>query len=151
VLSTTRRNGEAVPDYVTRTWRWYAGRARISRWAHHTLELVNLLLAAAIPATLALGAPAAVPALFGAGVVVCGGLRQIFDWHPNWIRFTQVKSEIERQVALFGAALPPYVRSEHAARTLVAAINETIQADLAGWAIRSRTRPPGTEVEQASG
>jgi hypothetical protein len=111
------------------------------------LELVNLLLAAAIPATLALGASAAIPALLGAGVVVCGGLRQIFDWHANWIRFAQVRSEIERQVALFGAGLPPYSRSENAARVLVATVNEIDQADLAGWAARSRTRP-SPELEQ---
>ncbi|WP_433796263.1 DUF4231 domain-containing protein [Actinoplanes sp. CA-252034] len=148
MLTTTRKNGEPIPDYVRRTWDWYARRARASRWAHHGLELVNLLMASAIPATLALGLPPAIAAVLGAGVVLCGGLRQIFDWHQNWIRFAQVRSEIEQQVARFGAGLVPYARAEAADRALVASVNDIVQADLAGWAVRTRTRPLPPEAEQ---
>ena len=149
VLSATRKNGEPIPDYVRRTWEWYAKRARVSRWAHQTLEFANLLIASAIPATLALGMPQAIAAVLGACIVLCGGLRQIFDWHDNWIRFAQVKAEIEQQVARFGTGLAPYSRSETADRALVAAVNDIVQADLAGWA--DRTRPAAATGGGATG
>lgn len=133
-------NGTPVPAFVSSEWRWYAAGARRSRISHQTLELVTVLLAAAIPTAVALGASGAVSAVLGACLVLIAGFRQSFDWHENWIRFVGVSRAIEREVALFCVGLEPYEDSERAVPDLVRTVNDIVHLDFYQWTERRRTR-----------
>lgn len=127
-----------VPAFVSSEWRWYAAEARRSKISFQTLELAGVLAAAAIPTAVALGAGGAVSAVLGGCLVLIAGMRQVFDWHENWIRFARVSRWIEREVALFCAGLEPYQDPDQAVSRLVRAVSEIVRTDIEQWEKRRR-------------
>lgn len=136
------------------SYDWYRSRAVRTRRFHRWAEALLVLASAAVPVS-GMVAPgrAAVPAVLGTAVVVIVGLKAIFHWQEDFLRFSQAREAVERERRLFRTGASPYDREETRAQTLVAAISRIEQEEMGSWlrmmsalAARSRTDvelPPG--------
>jgi hypothetical protein len=80
------------------SYEWYKTHAIRSRKSFTLLETSILLLGAAIPTSAALAQDSTtVPAILGAGVVILSGLRGIFHWQDNYIRFSRAREAVEAE------------------------------------------------------
>lgn len=130
---------------VRTRWVAFARQSRRSRNGYFILEGLALVSAAAVPASVAIGASPAVPAVLGALVVVLSGLRQLFKFHEEWISATQTRYAIEREIALFVAGDQTY-QGPNATATLILRIEDLAAAEGARFAQR---RERASELAEA--
>ncbi|MEU5878876.1 DUF4231 domain-containing protein [Spirillospora sp. NPDC047279] len=141
VWSARGADGSPVPDSVLAKWRWYSVHARRCRLEHYALELIILIIAAAIPVSAALDGGAGVGAVLGALVVVGAGLRQILGLNENWVSYSQARYAVEKEIALYAAGAAPY-QIEPAAR-LVANVGALTENEGQDWSVRRLRGVPG--------
>jgi hypothetical protein len=127
----TRTEAEAIKK-IDESFDWYRRNAKKSRNRFQIVEVVQLVTAAAIPPTALLNSPW-VPAVLGALVVVLTGLRPVFRWHENYIRFTEACQELLYEKRRFDARLPPYGTSISAESLLVEAVNRVEAKETGAW------------------
>ena len=145
---------------LAKSWDWYRDHARDARRGDRVSDVVLLVLGALIPAAAVFSDPWSkrVSVGLGVGVVVVTGLRRVYNWKENWIRFTGAS------VALATASLYHHYRiggygtanDEERDRTLVKRIREIEEAESEAWmALRSTesTSPPTSRrpADEATG
>src|SRR4051794_31344393 len=70
------------------SYGWYKDRAAHARAAYKVSETALLIVSAAIPTSAAIFPDdVIVPALLGGVVVVLAGLRAVYHWQDNFLRF----------------------------------------------------------------
>jgi Protein of unknown function (DUF4231) len=88
---------------------WYARYAARARERYQILEIALLIVGASISvAALAWpgnGVPAAV---LGGIVVILTGLRQIFHWQENYVRFISANQALKQERRRYEIGEPPY-------------------------------------------
>src|SRR2546429_402872 len=91
------------------SYEWYRVRAIRCRRAYRVAETTVLAISTAVP-TSAVLAPgnARITAILGALVVILSGLRSIFHWQDNFLRFSAAREAIEAERRLFRTAAEPY-------------------------------------------
>ena len=90
--------------------RWYQEHAIQSRVAYKISETALLIVAAAIPTSAAIApGDAIVPAILGGVVVVLTGLRSVFHWQDNYLRFSGAREAVEAERRLYNTGAQPYV------------------------------------------
>ncbi len=78
------------------SYRWYHDRALACRRGYQIQETVTLIVAAAIPASAVLTHnDARIPAILGGLVVILAGLRPIFHWQENYLRFSGAREAVK--------------------------------------------------------
>jgi hypothetical protein len=78
------------------SYEWYRIHAVRSRRNFKISETVLILVAAAVPTSaVLLPDDATVPAVLGAVIVVLTGLRSIFHWQDNFLRFSGAREAVE--------------------------------------------------------
>ncbi|WP_318295506.1 DUF4231 domain-containing protein [Streptomyces griseoaurantiacus] len=87
------------------------------------------------PATAALGAPAAVPAVLGIVVTVLTGLRQVLRPQEGWVRVGTTSLALEREVVRWSAGTSPY-DGEDADLTLVRTVEDLVAQEAGRGASR---------------
>lgn len=130
---TTRRNGEVVPDWIQANLRFYNRVTKHARVGFYTVEVLALVVAAAVPAAAALGASVAVTGVLGAGVTALIGLRQLSGWRDSWVRYAQTRLALEREVVAWSAGVGAYSDSA-ATPTLLLRAGELIAVETDRWA-----------------
>lgn len=119
---------------VDRLMGWYATNAVHSRGRHYIVEVALLVVGASVPvAALALpgnGVPAAV---LGGIVVVLTGLRQVFHWHDNYVRFTAACQALKHERLKYMVFEPPYDDPATRDRSLVDVMNSIEEQETRGW------------------
>jgi len=114
--------------------KWYREHAVRSRTAYKVSETVLLILSAAIPTSAALTRDsAAVPAILGALIVVLAGLRSIFHWQENYLRFSQAREAVEAERRLYNTDAKPYDDQATRDQILAAAVSRIEQEEMSGW------------------
>jgi uncharacterized protein DUF4231 len=84
------------------SYAWYRTAAIRSRRMYRLSETAVLVAAAAIPATAAITPHNAItPAVLGAVVVILSGLRAIFHWQDNYLRFSGAREAVESERRLY--------------------------------------------------
>ena len=143
----------AVPTSAARVCddliEWYARYAARARTRFRVLEVALLVVGASISvAALAWpgnGVPAAV---LGGVVVILTGLRQIFHWQENYVRFTSAWLTLRHERRRYDVGEPPYHDFALRDRKLMEVVNAVEAKETQGWAElmddRSRTRAGGT-------
>src|ERR1051326_2459302 len=124
------------------SFEWYKSHAIRSRKLYQLSELTVILLSAAIPVS-ALVAPgnSALPGVLGAAVVVLSGVRGVFHWQENYLRFSEAREADEAERRLYRTATSPYEDAGTRAQVLVAAISRIEQGEMRSW-IRLSSQPP---------
>lgn len=114
---------------------WFVAATKRSRYLHRSSELLTLLLSAAIPLTAAI-APhqIGVTAVLGSVLVVVTGLRTMFHWQDNYVRFAGTRGalEAERRLYLVGAA--PYDDPATRDTELIRSVTRIEQEESGRWA-----------------
>jgi hypothetical protein len=73
------------------------------------------------------------PAILGAIVVVLSGLRAVFHWHDNYLRFSRAREAVESERRLYHTSAKPYDDPATRDQVLVGAISKIEQAEMGGW------------------
>jgi hypothetical protein len=128
---------------------WYRSRAIRAGQLYKVLEVALLVFAALVPVS-AVVTESWVTALIGAVVVVLTGLRSIFSWQDDWLRFTEAWQQLAFARTLYVNGMPPYDDPATREATLVTKVQEVQAAEVRGWlALRAEARkgakeqPPG--------
>jgi len=141
--------GEALPadpgyamSIANGSYGWYRTAAIRSRRWYRISETSVLIVAAAIPATAAIRPHnAIVPAVLGAVVVILSGLRAIFHWQDNYLRFSGAREAVEAERRLYYTGAKPYDETATRDQVLAAAISRIEQAEMGGWLKVAAERP----------
>ena len=112
--------------------RYYEKQAWYAKTRYHWSEILLLLVAAAIPASTAFTSDQRVPAALGALVVVLAGLRSVYRWHEDWLRFTEALVQLETAKQLYIHCASPYDGEDRDA-LLVRRVREIESAETHGW------------------
>ena len=129
-------------DVADGSYDWYRTAAIRSRRAHRISETSVLVISAAIPVSAVIAVDNAVaPAILGGFVVVASGLRAIFHWHENYLRFSGAREAVEAQRRLYRTEAPPYEQPETRDQMLAAAVTRIEQEEMAGWVKIAAERP----------
>src|SRR5262249_48783572 len=123
----------ALPGSVVERMRFYAIQMRRQRVANYTLEGSAVVIAAAIPAAAALGAPVALAGVLGAIVAVLAGLRQLARPGENWIRTGGAMVSIQREAVLWSVGADPYAGRD-ADILLVRRVEDMVVQETSSWA-----------------
>ena len=136
---------------------WYGTNAARARDRYRILEIALLIAGASISvAALAWpgnGVPAAV---LGGIVVVLTGLRQVFHWQENYVRFTWACQTLKQERRRYDVGEPPYNDPALCDRKLMDVVNAVEAQETQGWAPlidskRSGQSSGGAEVTRKTG
>ncbi len=87
---------------------WYEhASAHCKRW-FHTLKVLQLLIAAAIPVCATLGASVEAAGTLGAVIVVLEGLQQLFQYQQNWTGYRATAEALKHEKFLYLSHAGPY-------------------------------------------
>jgi hypothetical protein len=124
------------------SFEWYRAHAIRSRRSYKIFETLLLVVAACVP-TSAVIVPheEVVPAILGAVVVVLTGLRSIFHWQDNFLRFSGAREAIEAERRTYYTGAKPYNDPATRDQILAAAISRIEQEEMRGWIRIASERP----------
>ena len=124
------------------SYDWYKARAAHSRAAYKVSETALLIVSAAIPTNAAIFPDdVIVPALLGGVVVVLAGLRAVFHWQDNYLRFSAAREAIEAERRSYNTGAKPYDDRATRDQILAAAVSKIEHAEMAGWNKIASPRP----------
>ncbi|MFI6310700.1 DUF4231 domain-containing protein [Nocardia fusca] len=116
------------------SYNWYRRAAIRSRRMYRGVEVAQLFTAALIPLSpVLLEGNTLVPAVLGSGVVVFTGLRSIFHWHENYLRFSQSREAVDAERRAYFTGAAPYAHVGTRDGRLVAAVTAIEQRELGTW------------------
>ena len=105
-------------------------------------ETALLVIAASIPASAAIAPGDAIaPAILGSIVVVMTGLRAVFHWQDNYLRFSAAREAVEAERRLYHTGAKPYEELKTRDQTLVEAVSRIEQDEMKGWLKVASPRP----------
>jgi hypothetical protein len=101
-----------------------------------------LIVSAAIPASAAImPGNSIVPAILGSTVVVLSGLRTVFHWQDNYLRFSGAREAIEAERRLYFTRAKPYEDLVTKDQLLAATVSRIEQEEMNGWVRIAAERP----------
>jgi hypothetical protein len=116
------------------SYDWYRAHAIRSRRAYRISETAVLIVSAAIPATAAVAPHSAIiPAILGAVAVILSGLRAVFHWQDNYLRFSGAREAVEAERRLYYTAAKPYEDVVTRDQILTASVSRIEQQEMSGW------------------
>jgi hypothetical protein len=116
------------------SYDWYRAHAIRSRRAYRISETAVLIVSAAIPATAAVAPHSAIiPAILGAVAVILLGLRAVFHWQDNYLRFSGAREAVEAERRLYYTAAKPYNDVVTRDQILTASVSRIEQQEMSGW------------------
>jgi hypothetical protein len=113
---------------------WYEERSRHNKRWYQLLKVGQIVVAAAIPAVVAVGASAAVAGALGAVVVVLEGLQQVFQFQQNWIAYRGTVEALKHEKFLYLAEAGAYARPDRRVRRLAERVEALVSQEHAAWA-----------------
>src|SRR3954453_11158273 len=98
VVTERAAGSDYAMELANESYEWYQNHAIRARRNYRVAETILLVVAAAVP-TSAVVVPhdATVPAILGAIVVVLTGLRSLFHWQDNYVRFSSAREALESE------------------------------------------------------
>jgi hypothetical protein len=146
---TVQRDGEGVPAWVQANLRFYDRATKRARSGFYTLEVLAVVVSAAIPAVTAAGASAAVAGVLGACVAALIGLRQVAGWRESWVRFAQTRFRLEREVIAWSSFTGEYA-GDGATKKLLLATAALVATETDRWAAFRLTETESHRVSEDS-
>jgi hypothetical protein len=124
------------------SYGWYKSHAIRSRRLHKGTESFLIATSAAIPVA-ALVAPgnSIVPGVLGAIVGIVSGLRAVFHWQENYLRYSAAREAVERERRLYYTRAKPYNDPVTRAQNLVASVSGIEQDEMKSWMQIAGQRP----------
>ena len=127
------------------SYDWYRSHAIRARQLYKGSEVAVIIASAAIPVFVAvLPATIWIPALLGGAVAATTGLRPVFHWHDNYLRFSEAREAVERERRLYRFGAEPYADPATRDQVLVKAVSAIEQSEMGGW-LKVAAKAPGSE------
>jgi hypothetical protein len=124
------------------SYDWYRAHAIRSRKSYRISETAVLIVSAAIPAAAAVSPHSAiVPAMLGATAVILSGLRAVFHWQDNYLRYSGAREAVEAERRLYHTGGEPYEDPATRDRILAASVSRIEQEEMGGWIKVAAERP----------
>lgn len=124
------------------SYDWYRAHAIRSRRAFRISEIALLVLSAAIPAAAAVQPHNAIaPAILGAIVVILAGMRAVFHWQDNYLRFSRAREAVESERRLYYTGAMPYDDVVTRDQVLAASVSRIEHEEMGGWIKVAAERP----------
>jgi hypothetical protein len=124
------------------SYDWYKTHAIRSKKLYRISETAILIVSASIPAAAAVDPHSAiVPAILGALTVILSGLRAVFHWQDNYLRFSGAREAVEGERRLYYTSSRPYEDPTTRDQVLAASISRIEQEEMAGWVKVAAERP----------
>jgi Protein of unknown function (DUF4231) len=146
-------SGDPADDplkYLDEKYAWYRSHAVRARQRYQVLEVTVLVFAAMVPVSAVVTEPW-VTALLGGVVVVLTGLRSIFSWQEDWLRFTEAWQQLQFARTLYVNRLPPYDDDATRVSRIVVRVQEVQAAETRGWlALRAADKRRDVEAPPRS-
>jgi len=120
-----------------------------ARHSYRLSEILFLVFSAGIPVAAVLwpGTPE-VPAVLGAALVLLTGLRNVYHWHDNYVRFSRAREAVNAERRFHAAGLPPYEDPATRDQQLVASVTRIEQEEMGQWVRVIAQRPRGTSPDE---
>ncbi|MET7395354.1 DUF4231 domain-containing protein [Dactylosporangium sp. NPDC005572] len=141
VVTTPPKDSYAL-GIANDSYRWYVTASKRSRRSYRITDVSAVLISASIPvaAVIAPDIPT-IPAVLGAVLVIIAGVRAIFHWPENYLRFSRAREAVEEQRRLYHVSAPPFHDPATRDEELVKAVTRIEQAEMGQWAQIADPRP----------
>ena len=128
---------------------WYTRNNRNARIGHYSIEIAQLVAAAATTLAAAIGAIPVVTAALASLTLLLTGLRQVFGFREKWATMTWATVRIEHEINLY--QLNRAQNGGAAGRRLVMQVDAIVADETHGWAERLRASGTPTAGPPAVG
>lgn len=116
------------------SYEWYRRAAIKARRFYRLSETAQVVAASSIPVCAVLMPESAkVSAILGAFVALITGLRSIFHWHDDYLRFSEAREAIEAERRNYMTQAEPYEDETTRERNLAAAVTRIEQREMDSW------------------
>jgi Protein of unknown function (DUF4231) len=112
---------------------WYSGKSQANQRWFKALKACQIVIAAAIPVAVALGADAAVGAVGGGLIVVLEGLQQMQQYQQNWITYRATCERLKHEKFLFATHAGPYAMASRPEALLAERVEGLVSQEHAAW------------------
>lgn len=124
------------------SYDWYRSRAILCRRSYKLLEVSLISVTAAIPVVAAITREAGlISAILGAVATILAGLRGIYRWQENFVRYSVAREAVEAERRSFTVGTAPYDDPATRAAVLVSAVTKIEQDEMKGWLALASSRP----------
>ncbi|MFJ7077066.1 DUF4231 domain-containing protein [Streptomyces sp. NPDC098781] len=129
---------DTEPGYAMRvadgSYAWYRDAAVRARRYFRMTETLLLLVSAAIPVSAVVSSRnALVPAVLGGVVVVITGLRSVFHWQDDYLRFSEAREAVEAERRLYYTGAEPYADATTRDQALATRVTRIEQREMGTW------------------
>jgi len=116
------------------SYDWYKKHSIRARRAYKISETALLVVSASIPTSAVfVSQDVRVPAVLGAVVVILSGLRSVFHWQDNYLRFSAAREAVEAERRLYHTGAAPYDDPATIDQVLAEAVSRIEQGEMRGW------------------
>ncbi|MBV7248749.1 DUF4231 domain-containing protein [Streptomyces sp. MW-W600-10] len=124
------------------SYEWYKSRAIRSRRIFKASETAILLISSSIPLSVVFfSRNTTIPAILGVAVVVLSGLRSIFHWQDNYLRFSAAREAVESERRRYRTEADPYDDPATREKVLAAEVTRIEQGEMTSWIEIAAERP----------
>jgi hypothetical protein len=121
---------------------WYDRKSTHAKRWYHRVKVTQILVAAAIPVTVAANADQVAAAVLGASIVVLEGFQQLFQFHANWTTYRSTCERLKHEKYLYAARGGPYGGKNPDAR-LAERVEGLVSQEHAAWTTTQRETKEG--------
>ncbi|WP_415936603.1 DUF4231 domain-containing protein [Streptomyces sp. 039-1] len=116
------------------SYEWYKRAAIRSRRAFRFSETAILAISSCIPLSAVFASNnSAAPAVLGAAIVVISGLRSIFYWQDNYVRFSRAREAVEAERRRYNINSTPYDDPSTKDEILTYRVTQIEQGEMDNW------------------
>ncbi|MFF7019371.1 DUF4231 domain-containing protein [Streptomyces sp. CS065A] len=124
------------------SYEWYKSRAIRTRRIFRTCETAVLVISSSIPlSVIFFSRNTTIPAVLGVAVVVLSGLRSIFHWQDNYLRFSAAREAVEAERRRYYTGAEPYSDPSTRDKALAAEVTRIEQGEMNSWMEVAGERP----------
>jgi Protein of unknown function (DUF4231) len=117
---------------------WYERNNARCKQGFHGLKVVQIVVAAAIPVSVALGASAPVAAALGSVIVVVEGLQQLFQYQQNWTSYRATAESLKHEKFLYQSGAGPYGAGVDRDAALAERVEARVSTEHSAWVNEQR-------------
>jgi hypothetical protein len=116
------------------SYEWYKSHAIRARLLYRASEVGIIAVSVSIPAAAAIWPDhVVVAAVLGAFVAAATGLRSVFHWHENYLRFSEAREAVDQERRLYRLRTDHYSDDATRNENLVKAVSAIEQRELGSW------------------
>jgi hypothetical protein len=128
------KDGSSAMYVADGSYNWYKRAAIRSRRCFRASEVVTIAASASIPICAVVFSEATViAAILGGVVIISTGLRTLFHWQENYLRYSRAREAVEAERRRYKFGSKPYDSPNERDGRLVEAVTRIEQEEMGQW------------------